>query len=131
MANITETMGTDVKHKGDYVKRSSGDRDLIAGLDNLKEALLRRLITVKGSLNHRPNYGVGVKLYINSLNTLSKQRELANQIQEQFSLDPRVDQVTGVAVTFDDRTPELTYIVVRVKPVGYDELAMKFEPFGA
>ena len=131
MANITEVLGTDVKHKSDFVRRSSGDRDLITGLDNFKEALLRRLITVPGSLIHRPQYGVGIKLFLGSLSSLTKQRELAVKIEENFKRDPRVDKITGISVSFDDRNPSLTYIIVRVRPVGYDEVEMKFEPFGA
>ena len=131
MANITETMLTDIMHKKDYVRRSSGDRERISGLDNLKEALFRRLITVPGSLVHRPEYGVGLKLWINALSSLSKKRELAVKIEEQFRRDPRVDKVTGIAIQSDDARPYLTYIIVRVKPVGYDEIEMKFEPFGA
>lgn len=131
MANITEVLGTDVKHKGDYVRRSSGDRDLISGLDNFKEAVLRRIITVPGSIVHRPAYGVGLKLFLNSLSSLSKQQELATKIQEQIELDSRTDEVTGVSISFDPKNPALTYIVVRVRPVGYDEIEMKFEPFGA
>lgn len=131
MANITETMLTDVMHKKDYVRTAVGDRATITGLDNYKEALFRRLITEPGSLIHRPQYGVGIKRYQGALSTLTKQRELATIIEEQFLRDPRTDSVMGVLVSTNQAQPDLTYIIVRVKPVGYDEVEMKFEPFGA
>lgn len=131
MASITEVMGTDVMHRGDYVRASNGDRASITGLENLYQALFHRLITSPGSLVHRPTYGVGIKDYLNGPNSLAKQRELANRIDEQFRRDPRVAEVSGVLVSPDNKIPSMTYIVVRVKPVGYDELEMKFVPFGA
>lgn len=131
MANINEVMGTDVRHYKDYVKTSSGDRATITGLDNYKEALFRRLITTPGALVHRPNYGVGVKRFLNSPATLSRQRDLARRIEEQFMLDPRTEKVSGVSIAINNSRPDLSIIVVRVKPVGYDEIEMKFEPFGA
>ena len=131
MANITEVMLTDIKHRKDYVRTSSGDRDFITGLDNYKEALFRRLITEPGSLIHRPTYGVGIKRYLGAVSTISKKQELANIIQEQFLQDPRTDEVLGILIKSEDSRPELTYIIVRVRPAGYDEIAIKFEPFGA
>lgn len=131
MANITEVMLTDIMHRKDYVRTSSGDREKISGLDNYKEALFRRLVTEPGSLIHRPGYGVGIKRFLGALASLSKQRELAGLIQEQFLQDPRTDSVSGVLVQSNVARPDMTYIIVRVRPVGYDEIAIKFEPFGA
>jgi phage baseplate assembly protein W len=131
MANITEFLGRDIRHYKDYVRTSSGDRERIEGLDNYKEACLRRIITTPGSIVHRPTYGVGAKDYLNAPSTLSKQRELAKKIEEQLMQDPRTEKVSGVSISVNQSKPDLTKIIVRVKPVGYDEIEMKFEPFGA
>lgn len=130
MANITQTLLTDIMHKKDYILTSSGDRMTISGLDNLKEALFRRLITEPGSLVHRPQYGVGIKSYIGAPATLSNQRKLAGRIEEQFLRDPRVKKLLGVSFNSEDKTPDTFTIVVRVSVVGYDEVTMKFTPFG-
>jgi len=100
-------------------------------LDNLKQALLARLLTVPGTLVHRPNYGVGIKLYQNSISTLGQQTTLANKIQKQFLLDPRVSDVLSVSVSQDDADPSQTLVNVAVIPQGYtDAVQMQFIPFG-
>lgn len=130
MATIEEVLGRDIAFKGDLVVTATGDLDTISGLANVKEALYRRLVTRPGSLIHRPNYGVGIQDFQNSLSSLEKQRELALRIQEQFTQDPRVQSVEGVRVDFDDLQPDVVKIMVRVKLVGYDEVTATFIPFG-
>lgn len=130
MASITEVLGRDIAHKSDYVPRASGDLDTVEGLENYKLALFHRLITSPGSLAWRPNYGVGMKDFQNAPSGLSAQRDLARRIQDQFELDPRTEAVLGVVFNADDANPELTEVLVRVKPVGYDEITATFTPFG-
>jgi hypothetical protein len=130
MASILEVLKQDIAHKSDYLLAPNGDLDLISGLANIKEALFRRLITTPGSLAHRPTYGVGIKSFQNSLNSLENQRTLAARIKEQFELDSRVEAVSGVRVDYGDNTPEKLTIIVRVKIKGYDELEADFIPFG-
>lgn len=130
MADITEVLGTDLAHSKDLVRSSTGDLDTINGLANLKQALFHRLITVPGSLVHRPLYGVGIQTYQNAVNSLATQRQLALRIQEQFEEDPRVEAVTNVRVLNTNLRPELVTLVVAVKVVGYGEDAMTFTPFG-
>ncbi len=130
MANIVEVLGRDIMHKKDFVKTSSGDRAKIEGLENYKEWCFRTIITTPGSLVHRPQWGAGAKDYLNGPASLAKQQELAKRIQEQLMRDPRTEEVRGVAISVNQSNPAMTYIIVRVKPVGYDETEMKFEPFG-
>jgi len=130
MALIDEILGTDIAHKSDYLLSATGDLDLLSGLENVKNALLHRLVTTPGTLIHRPDYGVGLKDYQNAPNSIDIQRQLALRIQEQFELDPRVDRVLGVSINYADLTPENVEIVVRVKIAGYDEVTAKFIPFG-
>lgn len=129
MAKITEFYKTDIAFKSDFIKTSTGDLDIVSGIENVKEALFRRLITVKGSIIHRPNYGVGIKLYQGALNSFSKQSELASRIQEQFVKDPRVDEVLAVSITNQDKKPDSVQINVKVKLAGYGEQSLSFLPF--
>lgn len=130
MATIEEVMKVDLAHKSDYIKRSDGDLDTQTGLDNLKWALFHRLITSPGSLVHRPTYGVGIKDFQNAPSSNSAQIQLAIKIKDQFELDPRVEEVMGTRYEVDDARPEMTKVIVRVKPVGYDEDTVTFTPFG-
>jgi hypothetical protein len=131
MADINEFYKTDIAFKSDFVKTAAGDLDIISGVENVKEALFRRLITVKGSLIHRPDYGVGIKLFQGSMNSLPKQRQITNLIQEQFIRDSRVDEVLGVSINYSDKEPQKVTIHVRVKLVGYGEQNLSFLPFGS
>lgn len=93
---------------------AKGDIDRISGELNLKKALYRRLITTKGSLIGRPEYGVGIKNYLNAVNSQSTQRKLANAIQEEFEKDDRVIKVLGVNIRKDMTKPDVVNVSVRV-----------------
>jgi phage baseplate assembly protein W len=125
-----ENLLKDICHKSDLKRSSTGDLDVIDGLENVKNALFHRLITVPGSLIHRPEYGVGLKMYQNSISSLATQRQLALKIEEQFLRDPRVEEVTSVSVSIDRANPQKVTIIVLVKIVGYGENEVQFTPFG-
>lgn len=130
MASITETMGKDIAHRSDYERTNTGDLGTIEGLENYRLALFHRLMTTPGALVHRPNYGVGIKDFQNSPASLGTQRQLAIRIKDQFELDSRTDKVLGVRYEVGDGSPDKTVIIVRVRPVGYDDVEAKFIPFG-
>lgn len=129
MATAEEIYGRDIAFKGDFIASAAGDIETIAGVENVKDAILRRLVTQPGSLVHRPNYGVGVKDFQNRLNSISTQRELAQRISEQLPQDPRVEKVVGMRVESEDMSPELVKIILRVQLVGYGEQTLAFTPF--
>jgi len=120
---------TDIRHVSDQGVTPTGDRELISGEANLNNALFHRLITTPGSLIHRPNFGVGIKAFQNTLASLSAQQKLATLIVEQFSLDPRVESVNGVFTSYDQNDPNKTVIVIRYKPIGQDEIFLRATPF--
>lgn len=121
----------DFAHSGDFVKSPSGDIDWVSGLANLKQALFHRLITVPGTLVHRPTYGVGLPLYQNNISSFMTQQKLASLIEEQFLQDPRVSKVLAVGFIVDDVNSATVTIRMSIKPVGYsDGVEMIFTPFG-
>lgn len=129
--NITDALGTDIAHRGDFLRTSGGDLQTIEGLANLKQALFHRLVTVPGSLAHRPTYGVGLPMYQNGLSSFGIQQKLAARIREQFAEDPRVEEVSSISINSTDADPSLTILAVSVKVIGYsDPVDMKFTPFG-
>jgi phage baseplate assembly protein W len=130
MADVDEFYLEDLVHEGTLLESSSGDLDTVRGLSNLKQALYHRLITRKGSLIHRPDYGVGIKDYQNAVGSLSTYRKLAQAIDEQFRQDFRVLNVTNVAINQDISNPGLFKIVVTIQTAGYAELPLTFVPFG-
>lgn len=132
MANITETLLTDVRHKKDFVKEDApgGDLRTISGLENVKEAIFRRIMTEPGSLTHRPDYGVGLKQFQNAPASLATHRELASRIAQQLRRDSRIAEVQGVSVDVRDSEPEKARILVNVLVVGFDEVVPVEIPFG-
>jgi len=131
MSNLEETLLTDIYHKtasGGAIE-ADGDLQSVSGLANIKEALLRRLVTSPGSLAHRPNYGVGIIRYHNSLSSVQQQRQMAVRIKEQFELDTRVEEVTVFKFEVDDNTPALTTISITLRIKGFEEQQLEFNPF--
>ncbi len=127
--SATDAFKTDLSFVGDLQKSPSGDLATVTGIANLKQALFQRLITVPGTLVHRPTYGCGVPLFSGRLSSFSVQQRLAAIIQEQFKQDPRVEDVKSVSITANDTEPQLTLVRVFVKPVGYSERYLEFTPF--
>lgn len=130
MSQLDEFLKRDIAFKSDLVQTASGDLDVIAGLDNLKEALFRRLITTPGAVIHRPEYGCNLKAFQGSLANLENQRRLAQTIKEQFELDTRVEVVTGVSFNVDDNKPDMVKVNVKVSVRGYGETGFNFVAFG-
>ena len=130
MSRIDELLLTDIAHNKDLLRAADGDLDKITGIENVKQALFRRMMTTPGSLVHRPLYGVGIKSWQNAPFSLDSQRSLAKKIQEQFQRDFRVNEVTSVRVIQDDDIPGKVVVFVKVKIIGLEETQMEFIPFG-
>lgn len=129
MPTINEVLKTDLAFTDDFFATAAGDFDVVSGLANLKEAILRRILTRPGTIVHRPTYGVGLGDFQNAPLTLSVKRQLANRIREQITLDPRVEEVLSVSVASeDDYAPETVKIGVRCKVVGYGESEFSYTP---
>jgi len=130
MATRDENLLIDLRHdKGDFEATASGDLQLTSGRENLNQALFHRLITVPGTLTHKPDYGIGVQQWQGALNTLDNQRLLALDIRDQFLQDPRVESVDQVQFEIDDYQPSLFKIFVKYTASGYNELEETFDPF--
>ena len=126
---IEQNLLVDLRFEGDLQVTKTGDLDTISGFDNLRQRLYHRLITVPGSLAHRPEYGVGVKEFQNEVGSLDKQRNLAFRIQDQFEQDPGLEKVRSIAIRQQDSEPGEFKVIVRYKPVGRNELDEEFDPF--
>jgi hypothetical protein len=127
---LVDSLLTDIAHVGgDMTITPGGDIGTVSGLANYRLALFHRLVTVPGTLIHKPTYGVGVGNFQNSPSTFANQQKLADLIQEQFALDPRTLSINSVSFEASDDQPWLGIIKVFVTPIGYTEQAMIFKPF--
>lgn len=131
MPTREENLRIDLRHNnGDFEATQTGDISRISGLDNLKQAVMHRLITVKGSLAHRPDYGVGIQNYQGQIPTIDKQRDLALNIRDQLLRDDRIVSVDSVSFTASDTEPDKFIIYVKYSALGYTSLEDTFDPFG-
>lgn len=128
MSRIEESYLVDLEFKEGLVATPGGDLQTITGVDNLKQALFHRLVTVRGSLAHRPSYGIGVQLWQNSLGSFEKQRQLALEIKKQFLEDPRVVAVNSIQFVPEENG---RYIIkYKVEGIGVGSLEASIAPFG-
>lgn len=127
---------SDIAHNG---ARSSGDIEwsptgdlATASLkENLKQAILRLLVTVPGSLLHRPAYGAGLLVYQNAPMSLDAQRRIITAISNEVAKDKRVLAVNEVSISSEDDTPQNVLITVKVEAEGYESLSFDFRPFNS
>lgn len=130
MIDINDIYKKDFYFVEDFKLTPSGDISTINGIENVRLSLFRRLLTSKGTLSHRPEYGVGIKDFIGSLNSVANQQTLALRIKEEFESDERVEKVNSIGIRNNKSDQSLVEISVNVKIVGFGENRMTFLPFG-
>lgn len=132
MSRLEETLLVDIWHETSVGGAEAADGDLqdVRGLRNIREALVRRLVTIPGTLVHRPTYGVGIRNFQNSIMSLENQKVLAVRIKDQFEQDTRVEEVTKFRFVNDDNDPSKLIIFITLRIAGYGEASMEFIPFG-
>lgn len=117
----------DLRFKDDYDITPQGDLGLVEGVDNVKQALMHRLLTTKGTLVHRPDFGVGIKNFLGAPMSFETQREIAVQIQAQFLNDSRVAGVNSIQILESEINPFSVTISVEVEIEGQGGALLDFE----
>lgn len=109
-----DVYGRDKFFNGAPVVTSKGDWQTVEGEENLRRAMLRRLMTAPGTYRAKPNYGVGVDTYVKKPYTRAVQEELTSRIRSRLSQDRRVDKVLSVTVNqeFFGADPGVRIVVV-------------------
>ena len=120
-----ELFGVDVKHKRDLVAKLDGDIDIISGKDNAIEAIFRRVFTTKGSIIHRPDYGVGLPNFQNIENRIDQRLKITEDIRVQMGRDDRVQEVKEVSFIDDVDNPAQFKIRIRANLVGLPDLTLE------
>lgn len=129
MALIDEHYKVDIKHRSDFERTESGNLLTDVGLEKVKNKLIRRLVTVPGSIIHRPNFGVGILRYQNATLTFSQKEKIATNINDQFLEEPFVEEVLGVSFKNIDSQPDAFIISVSVRLEGYGESTVQYQSF--
>lgn len=79
-----------------------GDIKTVEGIDNLKQAILSRLLTPRGSLLLHPNYGSTIHELIGKKNTIDNMVILENEIVKTIKKDSRVEDVRAESSYIDE-----------------------------
>lgn len=119
-------LGTDVQILGDYEKTAVGSVKHITGLDNLREAIYRRVITVPGEVIHRPQYGVGIRKFLNKPCTEANQAELTNLIKLNIRNEERIEKINTIqCIWYQDVASILISVVAYGRTVEFDYRVVK------
>lgn len=111
LSESEKNLGVDIAltPSGDLAISNTGDLDLVAGIDNITQALAVRLALEKGSLKRHLQIGtdlqIGRKLGQNAVT------EIKNQVTTSLSSDPRIDGVPFVQVIQEGGTLTVNMLV--------------------
>lgn len=119
--------GYDIYFKnGDLPITGGGDYIRVGGVENLKAAIYRRLITRPGEFRFRPSYGVGVQTYVKKARSQANLDALKTRIIDQLSQDRRITSADCVIDVTTVNGAEVVRVIVTVVAGGQTH---KFEPF--
>lgn len=91
----------------------NGDFALAIGIDSLRQDLINRLVTPKGSIPWHPNYGSDFLDLIGSKNTLESLDLAKLEVQAVFEADDRVEEVQDLVVnTYRDKLLIQAYVKI-------------------
>jgi phage baseplate assembly protein W len=96
------------------------DLGVVAGVDNLAQALLLRLLTPFGALAHlgHPGYGCRLHELIGELNNETSRNRAKMYVLQALADEPRVKEVTSVSVTPSPRDPAEVDVRVALLTIG-------------
>lgn len=127
-----DVYGTDLLFLDDLKVTSKGDWATVNDVENLRRAILRRLIVKPGEYRFNPKYGVGIGTYVKKRKTKALLDQLQHAIVDNISQDRRVEKVLEVTVSdvvitgADGSLDTALSVVVRVQAIGRD---VRFQPF--
>jgi len=98
----------------------TGDWPTVSGEQNLKGAVIRRIVTFPGEMTHRGGYGAGLTAQIETPSLPIRQARLTAAILDNLTRESRVESAR-VAISEDPTEPSLLYVDVTFQPIGDDE----------
>jgi phage baseplate assembly protein W len=119
--------GRDLLFTDDVQVGPNGDYVVVDGVENLRRAILRRLVVKPGEYRLRPEYGVGVGTFVKKPMTRATLDELQQRIVDNLSQEKRIDRLLQVIVnpTTYGGYPGL-YVDIQAQAFGRE---VHFEPF--
>lgn len=115
MSDKTDVLKTDIAigTEGDLGLSATGDLASAGGLQNLRQAVTRRLLCARGELIWAASYGGGLVTQLERSNSPAQRLLMAQLARANCLQDSRVKAVT-VAVTSEARRPQQVTVSVKV-----------------
>jgi len=115
--NLSETeknFGVDIAltKDNDIALSNTGDMDLVAGFDNLAQAINLKLFINKGGLKMHPQIGAGLGVGEKALNPADLKRDIDTSV----ALDPRIDNIPFSSVDQNGNETNIK-LILNVKDV--------------
>lgn len=114
---LTQIYGSDLVFQN-MLALNNGDYLETIGLDNLRRAVIRRLMTRKGSYQYRPDYGVGLPYYVKQKMTITVLSQIKHDIINNLSQDIRIASVSDITLTpttFNNMSALTVALTIQVK----------------
>lgn len=126
-ADQLDVYGKDLLFTDDLQITAAGDYEIVEGFENLRRAILRRLLVSPNEYKLNPAYGVGIQRYVKKLQTKANLDALRHAIVDNLSRERRLDRVVsvGVGATFFGENPGIV-VTVHAVALGRDH---RFQPF--
>lgn len=102
---------------GQLVNDNKNDIAVVKGIDNLRQSLILRLLTRKGTLYRHPEYGSTIP---NILGELIKETTLQDAVTEFKRCITTDERVSKVSVTESEVTGNSIYIEAEISPLSKD-----------
>ncbi len=93
-----DLFGTDILFTDDLQVGSNGDYITVKGIENLRMAIWRRLITRPGEFKYRPQYGVGIMSFVKKPLTKANLETLTRRIRENLAQERRISKIVSIDV---------------------------------
>ncbi|WAB24965.1 lytic transglycosylase activity protein [Lysinibacillus phage vB_LfM_LysYB1] len=86
---------------GEFISDVHGDLKTVQGLNNLRQSILIRLSTPRGSLLHHPEFGTDLHKYLGAKGTPGGVQKILVELKRTILTDPRVAEVVIEEATLD------------------------------
>lgn len=120
-----------IGESGELVDNMRGDLKLATGLRNLRQQLVTRLGTPKGTLLLHPEYGSDILTYIGKTITKELLINIKLCVQECFLKDSRVSGLSKLNVSAAGSVIQVDCIIHAIEPFGHFRLMADVTPSGA
>lgn len=115
----TEFINLSDTEQGEMIADRYGDLKTVKGIQNLRQALIMRLMTPEGGLLHHPDYGSRFHLLLGQAGTPNNLQKVKIEIERCLRADPRVDDVIVSSVQLNG---DIATATIAVKPIDIDQI---------